>query len=64
MKHEFGKFGNVLDPDSEVAYILRHKRVYVFKEDVGTIPRFFYYFDERGSRYRDPLADAAEKGEA
>lgn len=51
------KFGNVLDPDSEVAYILRHKRVYVFKEEVGTIPRFFYYFDERGGRYRDPLND-------
>ncbi|MHB0961325.1 MAG: 4Fe-4S dicluster domain-containing protein [Pirellulaceae bacterium] len=48
------KFGNVLDPDSEVAYILRYKRVYVFKEEVGTVPRFFYYFDERGSRYRDP----------
>jgi hypothetical protein len=30
--------------------------VYVFKEDVGTIPRFFYYFDERGSRYREPIA--------
>jgi len=50
------KFGNVLDPDSEVAYILRHKRVYIFKEDVGTLPRFFYYFDERGSRYREPIA--------
>ncbi len=49
------KFGNVLDPNSEVAYILAHKRVYVFKEDVGTIPRFFYYFDERGSRYREPI---------
>ncbi|MHB8972044.1 MAG: 4Fe-4S dicluster domain-containing protein [Pirellulaceae bacterium] len=49
------KFGNVLDPDSEVAYILTHKRIYVFKEDVGTIPRFFYYFDERGSRFRDPI---------
>jgi len=49
------KFGNVLDPDSEVAYILKHKRVFVFKEDVGTIPRFFYYFDERGSRYHTPL---------
>lgn len=47
------KFGNILDPNSEVAYILSHKRVYVLKEDVGTIPRFFYYFDERGSRYRD-----------
>ncbi len=55
------KFGNVRDPESEVAYILRHKRVYVLKEEVGTIPRFFYYFDERGSRYRDPLVpDAAD----
>jgi len=50
------KFGNVLDPDSEVAYILRHKRVFVLKEDVGTVPRFFYYFDERGSRYAEPIA--------
>lgn len=47
------KFGNVLDPASEVAYILAHKRVYVLKQDVGTVPRFFYYFDERGTRYRD-----------
>jgi Fe-S-cluster-containing dehydrogenase component len=54
------KFGNVLDPDSEVAYILKHKRVYVLKEEVGTVPRFFYYFDERGSRYSEPLgAEAA-----
>jgi len=50
------KFGNVLDPESEVAYILRHKRIFVFKEDVGTVPRFFYYFDERGSRYHEPIA--------
>ena len=35
------KFGNVLDPDSEVAYILQNKRVFVLKEDVGTLPRFF-----------------------
>ena len=49
------KFGNVRDPNSEVAYILMHKRVYVLKEDVGTLPRFFYYFDERGSRYREPI---------
>jgi len=48
------KFGNVLDPNSEVYYILKHKRVYVLKEDVGTLPRFFYYFDERGSRYHEP----------
>ena len=40
------KFGNVLDPNSEVAYILRTKRVFIqFKEEMGTSPRFFYYFD-------------------
>jgi molybdopterin-containing oxidoreductase family iron-sulfur binding subunit len=58
------KFGNVLDPESEVAYILQHKRVYVLKADVGTIPRFFYYFDERGGRYREPVAPATTGGEA
>jgi len=41
------KFGNVLDPKSEVRQILESKRVFVLKEDVGTLPRFFYYFDER-----------------
>ncbi len=41
------KFGNVLDPESEVAQILRTQRIFVLKEDVGTLPRFFYYFDER-----------------
>jgi molybdopterin-containing oxidoreductase family iron-sulfur binding subunit len=50
------KFGNVLDPQSEVHYILKHKRVFVLKADVGTLPRFFYYFDERGSRYHEPIA--------
>ena len=58
------KFGNVLDPNSDVAYILRNKRVYVFKEDVGTLPRFFYYFDERGSRYHEPIDVRAAGGEA
>jgi molybdopterin-containing oxidoreductase family iron-sulfur binding subunit len=56
------KFGNVLDPESEVAYILRHKRVFVLKEEVGTLPRFFYYFDERGSRYSEPIAPADADG--
>ena len=46
ISQHFGKFGNILDPDSEVAYILRHKRVYVLKEDVGTQPRFYYFFDK------------------
>ncbi len=39
------KFGNILDPESEISYILRNKRVFVLKEDAGTRPRFFYYFD-------------------
>ena len=39
-------FGNVLDPDSQISYVLRNKRTFVLKEDVGTIPRFYYYFDE------------------
>ena len=40
------KFGNVLDPDGEVAYILKNKRVFIqLKEELGTSPRFFYYFD-------------------
>ncbi len=39
------KFGNILDPTSEISYILKNKRVFVLKEEVGTLPRFFYYFD-------------------
>ncbi len=39
-------FGNLLDPDSELNYILNHKRVYILKEDVGTQPRFYYFFDK------------------
>ncbi len=39
-------FGNLLDPDSEINYILKNKRVYILKEDVGTMPRFYYFFDK------------------
>jgi len=40
------KFGNILDPNSEVSYILRNKRVFIqLKEEVGNDPRFYYYFD-------------------
>ncbi|MAE67852.1 MAG: 4Fe-4S ferredoxin [Phycisphaeraceae bacterium] len=44
------KFGNVLDPHSEVSEILKSKRIFVLKEELGTLPRFFYYFDERYPR--------------
>lgn len=64
------KFGNVLDPKSEVSEILKTKRVFVLKEEVGTLPRFFYYFDERYPNTLDPEAVAIaarlreEEGEA
>ncbi len=38
-------FGNMLDPDSDIRWVLENKRVYVLKEDLGTRPRFFYFFD-------------------
>ena len=38
-------FGNLLDPESEINYILKHKRVYILKEEAGTLPRFYYFFD-------------------
>lgn len=38
------KFGNLLDPSSEIRYILKHKRVLVLKEELNTVPKFFYFF--------------------
>jgi molybdopterin-containing oxidoreductase family iron-sulfur binding subunit len=38
------KFGNLLDPDSEIRYILKNKRVLVLKEELNTQPRFYYFF--------------------
>ena len=39
------KFGNLLDPDSEVNFILQNKRIYRLKEELNTEPRFYYFFD-------------------
>jgi len=38
------KFGNLLDPGSEIRYIIEHKRVMVLKEDLNTLPKFFYFY--------------------
>ena len=38
-------FGNILDEDSNIRWILDNKRVYTLKEERGTKPAFFYYFD-------------------
>ncbi len=39
-------FGNLLDPDSEIRWVLENKRIFVLKEELGTLPRFYYFFDE------------------
>ncbi|HVI86517.1 MAG TPA: 4Fe-4S dicluster domain-containing protein [bacterium] len=38
------KFGNLLDPDSEIRYVIEHKRVLVLKEELNTMPKFFYFY--------------------
>lgn len=38
-------FGNILDPESEIRYILENKKVFRLKEDLGTEPKFWYYMD-------------------
>ena len=39
-------FGNLLDPSSDVRWVMANKRVFILKEDLGTRPRFFYFFDK------------------
>jgi molybdopterin-containing oxidoreductase family iron-sulfur binding subunit len=39
-------FGNLKDPASPIRWVLEHKRVFVLKEELGTRPRFFYFFDK------------------
>jgi len=38
------KFGNLLDPESEIRYCLKNKRVFRLKEDLNTNPKFYYFF--------------------
>jgi len=38
------KFGNLLDPNSEISYVLREKRVFIFKEELNTQPKFYYFY--------------------
>ncbi len=38
------KFGNLLDPNSEIRYLIEKKRVFRLKEDLNTEPRFYYFF--------------------
>jgi molybdopterin-containing oxidoreductase family iron-sulfur binding subunit len=38
------KFGNILDASSEIRYIIENKRVLVLKEELNTVPSFFYFY--------------------
>lgn len=38
------KFGNLLDPQSEIRQVMRTKRVFIFKEELGTHPNFYYFY--------------------
>jgi molybdopterin-containing oxidoreductase family iron-sulfur binding subunit len=38
------KFGNLLDPASEIRQVMETKRVFVFKEELGTEPQFYYFY--------------------
>ena len=38
------KFGNLLDKESEIRYVLENKRVFKLKEELNTQPNFFYFY--------------------
>ncbi len=38
-------FGNLLDPASEIRWVLANKKVFRLKEDLGTEPKFWYFTD-------------------
>ncbi len=38
-------FGNLLDPNSEIRYVLENKKVFRLKEELGTEPKFWYFTD-------------------
>lgn len=38
------KFGNLLDPKSEVRQVLKYKHVFVLKSELNTNPKFYYYY--------------------
>ena len=38
------KFGNLLDPNSEIRQLLATKRTFVLKAELETHPKFFYFW--------------------
>ena len=43
-------FGNLLDPKSDIRWILENKTVIRLKEELGTEPQFWYFTDEARAR--------------
>ena len=39
------KFGNLLEPESEVSLVLARKNVFRLKAEANTFPKFFYFYD-------------------
>ncbi|HXV36611.1 MAG TPA: 4Fe-4S dicluster domain-containing protein [Myxococcota bacterium] len=42
------KFGNLLDPNSEIRYVMDRKRTFVLKAELATHPKFFYFWGTEG----------------
>ena len=38
------KFGNLLDPESEIRKVMEIKRVFIFKKELATSPQFYYFY--------------------
>jgi Fe-S-cluster-containing dehydrogenase component len=38
------KFGNLLDAKSEIRHLIENKRVFIFKEELNTQPKFYYFY--------------------
>jgi len=38
-------FGDINDPESDINWVIKNKRVFVLKEELCTQPSFFYFFD-------------------
>jgi molybdopterin-containing oxidoreductase family iron-sulfur binding subunit len=46
------KFGNLLDPESEIRQIMERKRTFVLKVELGTKPKFFYFYGDDTGKTR------------
>lgn len=38
------KFGNLLDPESEIRKTIENKKVFILKPELNTLPKFYYFF--------------------